>query len=331
MAGFFLGAGGGGSHQQRGDQQGGGIPPSESFFLYGSRGSRSEDAPYTRGFELWQQHQIQREHQLYSTAGFSDDLTSAAGRSMRGGLGSATGGGMSCQDCGNQAKKDCAHMRCRTCCKSRGFPCPTHVKSTWVPASKRRDRQQQLAAAAAAVQSDQRQRSGTSGGRSGGEGSSEGAEPSKRPREMTVCTRIPTAIATTTTYGGSLDHERFPPEVSAPAVFRCVRVSHVDQGDDVYAYQTAVSIGGHVFKGLLYDHGPEGEYPSTSSSRYQLHHGEGSSSPAAIAAATAATNAGAGDHPIGTAPAATELLEPYPTPLSAFISGTQFFSHQDRP
>ncbi|PHU25198.1 Protein SHI RELATED SEQUENCE 8 [Capsicum chinense] len=56
------------------------------------------------------------------------------------------GGGISCQDCGNQAKKDCQHMRCRTCCKSRGFQCQTHVKSTWVPAAKRRERQQQLMA-----------------------------------------------------------------------------------------------------------------------------------------------------------------------------------------
>jgi LRP1 type putative zinc finger protein len=54
-----------------------------------------------------------------------------------------SGGGMNCQDCGNQAKKDCTHLRCRTCCKSRGFHCQTHVKSTWVPASKRRERQQQ--------------------------------------------------------------------------------------------------------------------------------------------------------------------------------------------
>ncbi|KAJ6995619.1 hypothetical protein NC653_012459 [Populus alba x Populus x berolinensis] len=53
---------------------------------------------------------------------------------------------MNCQDCGNQAKKDCPHLRCRTCCKSRGFPCSTHVKSTWVSAAKRRERQQQLAA-----------------------------------------------------------------------------------------------------------------------------------------------------------------------------------------
>lgn len=66
---------------------------------------------------------------------------SSGGPSAGGGGG---GGGMNCQDCGNQAKKDCSHLRCRTCCKSRGFQCQTHVKSTWVPAAKRRERQQQL-------------------------------------------------------------------------------------------------------------------------------------------------------------------------------------------
>ncbi|RWW48262.1 hypothetical protein BHE74_00045687 [Ensete ventricosum] len=201
MAGFFLG-GGGGSQQQRGDQQAGGIPPTESFFLYGGRGSRGEDVAYTRGFELWQQHQIQREHQLYSTAGFPNELPSVASRPTRGSLEGGSGG-MSCQDCGNQAKKDCPHMRCRTCCKSRGFQCPTHVKSTWVPAAKRRERQQQLAASAAAVQQDQRHRGG---GRSAAEGSSGGSEPSKRPREIMACTRIPNATATTTTYGTTISY-----------------------------------------------------------------------------------------------------------------------------
>lgn len=49
-----------------------------------------------------------------------------------------------CQDCGNQAKKECEYMRCRTCCRNRELPCKTHVKSTWVSAAKRRERQQQL-------------------------------------------------------------------------------------------------------------------------------------------------------------------------------------------
>ncbi|CAH9057407.1 unnamed protein product [Cuscuta europaea] len=58
-----------------------------------------------------------------------------------GGEGAAAGRSPSssrCLDCGNQSKKECGFMRCRTCCKSRGFECATHVKSTWVPVSHRR-------------------------------------------------------------------------------------------------------------------------------------------------------------------------------------------------
>lgn len=40
-----------------------------------------------------------------------------------------------CRDCGNRAKKECLFERCRTCCKSRGYRCATHVKSTWTPSS----------------------------------------------------------------------------------------------------------------------------------------------------------------------------------------------------
>ncbi|MBN7828113.1 DUF702 domain-containing protein, partial [Bowmanella dokdonensis] len=43
--------------------------------------------------------------------------------------------------------------------------------------------------------------------------------------------------------------ERFPREVSSEAVFRCVRLGPVDQAEAELAYQTTVSIGGHVFKG----------------------------------------------------------------------------------
>ncbi|WOL19139.1 hypothetical protein Cni_G27936 [Canna indica] len=311
MAGFPFGGG----QQQRGD---GGVPPSESFFLYGGRGSRSDDLGYTRGFELWQQ---QAHHQIYSSVAFPDELQLAAARSMRCGGGSS-GGGISCQDCGNQAKKDCAHLRCRTCCKSRGFQCSTHVRSTWVPAAKRRERQQQLTAAAAAKRhDDERRRRGDGEGSGGGSGSGSG-ESGKRPREIT-------ATATTSTYGGGgLDPENFPQEVSAEAMFRCVRVSPVDEADDEYAYQTTVSIAGHVFKGILYDHGADADaehHPSNSSSRYQLNHGESSSSLAVIAAGDAAATVAA------TASAAHELLDPYPTPLSAFMAGTQFFPHQHRP
>ncbi|RRT44090.1 hypothetical protein B296_00050136 [Ensete ventricosum] len=342
MAGFSLG---GGSRQGGGE----GIPP-ESLFLYGSGssgvgggGSRNEEITYTRGFELWQQHQqqIQRQqqHHLYTTTSgllsFSDEPLQAGGAigrtmSMRG----SGGGGMSCQDCGNQAKKDCAHMRCRTCCKSRGFQCPTHVKSTWVPAAKRRERQQQLAAAAALQQQSQRLRIGgsTSGAPTGGSGGGgSGGEPSKRPRE--IATRIPTAITTTSSGGGGMEAVSFPAEVSSPAVFRCVRVSPMDDAEDEFAYQTAISIGGHVFRGILYDQGLDSQYPSTP----RALHGESSSSTAAAAITTAAaiaTSLPAAPTSATTAAASTGLLDPsalYTTPLSAFMAGTQFFPHHPRP
>ena len=165
-------------HHDQHHQQQTEIPPPDTFYWY-----KNEDVPSYRGFELWNQHQQQHqvEHELipqarplfhqdlYSSAAalgvgpssVSDDQSpsrsafvvtaSAVGSGGSGGGGG--GGGISCQDCGNQAKKDCPHMRCRTCCKSRGFDCHTHVKSTWVPASRRRERLQQLAA----VQQQQQQ------------------------------------------------------------------------------------------------------------------------------------------------------------------------------
>ncbi|XP_059626805.1 helicase protein MOM1-like isoform X2 [Cornus florida] len=44
---------------------------------------------------------------------------------------------MRCQKCGNKAKKNCVYRRCRICCTSQGFQCQTHIRSTWIPASKR--------------------------------------------------------------------------------------------------------------------------------------------------------------------------------------------------
>ena len=53
--------------------------------------------------------------------------------------GGGDGGTRPCIDCGNRAKKDCGFQRCRTCCRSHAFPCSTHVRSTWVPVSRRRE------------------------------------------------------------------------------------------------------------------------------------------------------------------------------------------------
>lgn len=65
--------------------------------------------------------------------------------------------------------------------------------------------------------------------------------------------------------------ETLPGQVRAPAVFKCVRVTAVEDGEDEYAYQAVVKIGGHVFKGFLYDQGVEGRdgFPNLS----ELHLG----------------------------------------------------------
>ncbi|KAF4383442.1 hypothetical protein G4B88_024016 [Cannabis sativa] len=60
---------------------------------------------------------------------------------------------------------------------------------------------------------------------------------------------------------GAEKEQNFPAEVKTTATFQVVRVSSrvnvngIDQNHDQYAYQTAVTIGGHVFKGILYDQG----------------------------------------------------------------------------
>ncbi|KAL2520512.1 Protein SHI RELATED SEQUENCE 1 [Forsythia ovata] len=231
MAGFFsLDCGGGGGGGGRGgtnsnqeqESSSHNNPPSEinpeSWFLF-----RNEDIPY-KSFELWQQpnqqenqHFLQRQpnpnplQDLYASAGglavgpsragfeISNDSPRSGFLMMRS---SSGGGGISCQDCGNQAKKDCSYMRCRTCCKSRGFQCQTHVKSTWVPAAKRRERQQQLAA----LQDQPQQQEQTQ------------RDIAKRQREnpnassSLVCTKIPTNTS-------GLELGNFPSEVNSEAVF----------------------------------------------------------------------------------------------------------------
>jgi len=69
---------------------------------------------------------------------------------------------------------------------------------------------------------------------------------------------------------GGEEEEELPSEVSLPAIFRCVRVSSVDNVVDQYAYQTSVKIAGHVFKGILYDQG-NNNMPNQTSSR-GFHH-----------------------------------------------------------
>ncbi|KAL2346280.1 hypothetical protein Fmac_000280 [Flemingia macrophylla] len=269
---------------------------------------RNEAEIYSnKGFEIWPQaqtyHHQQQNMSNYFAFGVgpsrrimneedvsfcvSDESTRFGLTVMRsGGSGS---GGVNCQDCGNQAKKDCAHLRCRTCCKSRGFQCQTHVKSTWVPAAKRRERQQQLAT----LQQHQQLRGGDN--------------IPKRHRDSQLAS-APQPITTT-----GLELGQFPPEVNTSAVFRCVRVSAVDASDEQCAYQTSVNIGGHIFKGILYDQGPESSYTGAPA--------EGSSGgePQQLGLITAATTSTTGGNPFDPSL--------YPAPLNAFMAGTQFFQH----
>lgn len=309
MAGwFYLGGGEGPSRKQDQEKE----DNNSSLFLY--RPS-NEEIYNNKGFELWPQYYHQQQNMNSFSFGvgpsrrsLSDDHSSRSGFSLTRQGGGGLRGGMNCQDCGNQAKKDCPHLRCRTCCKSRGFPCSTHVKSTWVSAAKRRERQQQLAALQQHNQQQEQHQQQFLG------------ENPKRQREnhggasSLACTRL---AATTS----GLELTAFPPEVNSEAIFRCVKVSAMDDADDQLAYQTAVNIGGHVFRGILYDQGGDGRYPSTG--------GESSSSGAQQLLLTAAATSTTGTTTNTSNPAAgNTLLDPsslYPAPLNAFIAGTQFF------
>ncbi|XVF47238.1 hypothetical protein PTKIN_Ptkin03bG0093400 [Pterospermum kingtungense] len=226
------------------------------------------------GMQLWQNQNPFPHYLKKSSSSVPENdnssmnlIQSSGGGVMGGGSGgSGSSSGTTCQDCGNQAKKDCSHRRCRTCCKSRGLDCPTHVKSTWVSAARRRERQLMAAAVTAAA---------------GSSGSTSGA---KKPRLITsqTTTTSHTSNSNNTTprsFDTSSNHqdagfkETLPGQVRAPAVFKCVRVTAVEDGEDEYAYQAVVKIGGRVFKGFLYDQGVEGRdgFPNIS----ELHLGGG--------------------------------------------------------
>ncbi|GAU26251.1 hypothetical protein TSUD_224420 [Trifolium subterraneum] len=291
-------------------------------FWYNNKNEDSVSA-YRGGFEIWneqpphhqqqffplQQSQHQQQQDLYAASAggvvlgvgqsrvcSSDDNRSALF------VASGSGGGISCQDCGNQAKKDCPHIRCRTCCKSRGFDCQTHVKSTWVPAAKRRERQQQQ------QQQPQQQPHGER----------------DLNNSSLACTRLPINPSLTVSASGLLDEVNFPAVVSTPAEFRCVRVSSVDESEEEYAYSTAVNIGGHVFRGILYDYGPD-----QGSSSYNMPAGNASSSGGGAAVQPLELISAV---PAGAAVGVGAIVDPsslYPAPLNTFMppSGTQFFPH----
>lgn len=121
-----------------------------------------------------------------------------------------------------------------------------------------------------------------------------------------------------------LEFGNFPAEVNSQAVFRCVRVSAIDDNEDQYAYQTSVNIGGHVFKGILHDQGPENPYmPGESSSGGGSAAGGMQQLNLATTPATSAARSGGAP----ASPSATAFLETnlYSGPLNTFQAGTQFF------
>ncbi|XP_060194335.1 protein EXPRESSION OF TERPENOIDS 1-like [Lycium barbarum] len=342
MAGFFSLGGGGASssqdqaaHQESANNPPNEISPENNWFLY--RNDPQELPTTYRGFELWQtsnnsqqpqiRHPINPLQDLYPTAAVGlgvgpsrssftvtarpdhhDPSSGGSGLVM---MRSSGGGGISCQDCGNQAKKDCPHMRCRTCCKSRGFQCQTHVRSTWVPAAKRRERQQQLSTLQQQQQQDQQTLQ------------LHRDNPKRQREDPSASSLVCTRILPSSTSG--LEVGNFPAKVSSDAVFHCVRMSSIDDAEDQFAYQTAVNIGGHVFKGILYDHGPENQYMAAGES--SSGGGSASHQHNLIGAAGTATSAATSGGGAAAAPEGSPYLDPslYPAPLNTFMAGTQFF------
>ncbi|CAJ1933594.1 unnamed protein product [Sphenostylis stenocarpa] len=132
--------------------------------------------------------------------------------------------GLKCQECGNQAKKDCAYSRCRTCCKNKGFKCQTHIRSTWIPVDRRR----------------------------------------QKLEEQLLTTNLQGDIPKRHKHNPCLEEFKFPSVTSSMALFSCVQVRSMDDTVNEIAYQTSVNIGGHVFSGLLYDQGPEQSFNAKS-------------------------------------------------------------------
>ncbi|KAJ1262690.1 hypothetical protein BS78_09G129100 [Paspalum vaginatum] len=166
--------------------------------------------------------------------------------------GGAGPGAATCHDCGNQAKKGCAHSRCRTCCNSRGFECDTHVRSTWVPAARRRERLQLACGASPpppAPAASKKPRLAAC----------PAATATTNSRTSTSNATTPRSFDTSSSHQDASFKDSLPRQVRGPAVFRCVRVTSVDDGNGEVAYQAAVTINGHLFRGLLYDHGAEAD------------------------------------------------------------------------
>ncbi|XP_004959623.1 protein SHI RELATED SEQUENCE 2 [Setaria italica] len=143
-----------------------------------------------------------------------------------------------------QQPAGCAHRRCRSCCGSRGFVCPAHVRpSAHVPASSQCSERQQILAAASASTA------------------AVAAPTRKRPLDA-VATPTTTTSSSVGQPAAATVLERFAREVTLDAVFRRVRLG---PDDAEVAYHATVTIGGHVFRGVLYDVGPHSRRSTASS------------------------------------------------------------------
>ncbi|KAJ6739989.1 PROTEIN LATERAL ROOT PRIMORDIUM 1 [Salix purpurea] len=296
MAGLFsLGRGGSSSNNQE-DQQNNNNPPTEipqeSWFWY-----KSEDIPY-KSFELWQQQQQQHQqllHQRHQNP--QQDLYSSAA-----GLGvgpSRTSINISDESSSRSAAEAFMMIRPGLAVRVEDLTVKPMSKVLGFPASKRRERQQQLDLL---QQQQQLQIRGENPKRQ-----------RENPNSSLACTRLANNMS-------GLELGNFPSEVSSPALFRCVRMSGIDESE-MLAYQTAVNIGGHVFKGILYDHGPDSNYmaPGETSS------GGGGAQPLNLITAGTATGGGGGVTVASTTAAFLDPSSLYPAPLNTFMAGTQFF------
>ncbi|KAG9148990.1 hypothetical protein Leryth_010599 [Lithospermum erythrorhizon] len=352
MSNFFsLGGGGEGGKDQEHPHNHHQQQQDNSLYLF-----KNEEIYNKGGFEQWQQyHQLQQlrssstqdvdfsvgpsSRRIISTSSgddkpslsYDDNRSSHFRVTTR--YGSSTSGSRSinCQDCGNQAKKDCIHMRCRTCCKSRRFHCDTHVKSTWVPAAKRRERLQNQQIVSLQHHQNQDQSQDKSQNQVTLRGGDENYTP-KRPRDNYISRggnspSLPSTRLTTSSSGLEVG-AHFPAKVNSPAMFRCIKVSNAVDGEEQYAYMTAVNIGGHVFEGILYDQGPDttsycgGE---GSSGGGGVHHHQ--QQPINLITASTTTNTTTTTTSTMAANVGVTVLDAsvYPTPLGAFMAGTTFF------
>lgn len=167
------------------------------------------------------------------------------------------------------------------------------------------------------------------GGATAGCSTTQSISSSKKPK-LSSQTPTPSHTSTSNTTPRSFDtagsshqdvifKESLPGQVRAPAVFKCVRVTSVDDGDDEYAYQAMVRIGGHVFKGFLYDQGVEGRdgFPNIS----DLHLGGGGGG---------GSGHGGGGGRNGASSSAAPILDPsdvYAVSGAGFLGGSSTYGN----